>query len=168
MRVSVLLFMKRSIFLCVLLGVLLFSADYLRAPQLVIEAGEDVLYEAPVFTRKDFSIRFIHSVQKTPVRENLYAKVGNNAGLWLDSTEYESFGVGLPFLLEEGAFYQQGTHYIIDHMGRKFERLALRTGVGTKLTLYVDEKEILLYEEYPPGTLIRIEMRPRIAHYFKN
>nr|WP_255448753.1 DUF1850 domain-containing protein [Selenomonas sp. mPRGC5] len=103
----------------------------------------------------EFSIRFIHSVQKTPVEENL-AVDADGRSFVLHSTKYQSFGVGLPFLEGEGDFRQEGDYYIMDNMERHFPALTLRTGVGTKLTLYLEGREYRVYESYPPGTPVEI------------
>lgn len=106
-----------------------------------------------------FTIHFIHSVQKTPVLENLEIN-DEKDGFNLLSTKYQSFGVGLPFLAEEGDFREEGDYYIFDHMDRHFRTLSLRTGVGTKLTLTVDGREYRLYERYAPGTRIDLSIVP--------
>ena len=106
-----------------------------------------------------FSIHFIHSVQKTPVLENLEVN-DERDGFTLVSTKYKSFGVGLPFLAEEGDFREEGDYYVFDHMDRHFRTLALRTGVGTQLTLTVAGREYRLYERYAPGTRIDLSIVP--------
>lgn len=106
-----------------------------------------------------FSIHFIHSVQKTPVLENLEVNEERD-GFTLVSTKYQSFGVGLPFLAEEGDFREEGDYYVFDHMDRHFRTLALRTGVGTQLTLTVAGREYRLYERYAPGTRIDLSIVP--------
>lgn len=47
-----------------------------------------------------FSLGFTHSVMKTPVEE--FYRVDRKDGLVLEKTVYQSYGVGLPFLPEEG------------------------------------------------------------------
>ena len=106
---------------------------------------------------QQFSLRFIHSVQKTPVREDLVVEPD---GFRLLRTEYQSFGVGLPFLETEGDFRQEGNVYVMDHMDRRFPELSLRTGVGTQLTLYLNGKEYKLYAMFPPGTRIDVRVEP--------
>ena len=81
-------------------------------------------------------------------------------GFRLLRTEYQSFGVGLPFLETEGDFRQEGNVYVMDCMDRRFPELSLRTGVGTQLTLYLNGKEYKLYEMFPPGTRIDVRVEP--------
>ena len=98
-------------------------------------------------------------MQKTPVLENLEVNEAKD-GFNLLSTKYQSFGVGLPFLAEEGDFREEGDYYVFDHMDRHFKTLALRTGVGTQLTLTVAGQEYRLYERYAPGTRIDLAIVP--------
>ena len=146
------------VWLCVL-GILLGLADILRQPTLFVVAGTDRIVTASARPNTKFSIRFIHSVQKTPVLENL-AVDEDGQGFRLDSTKYQSFGVGLPFLESEGNFQKEGDYYVIDGMNRHYHDLTLRTGVGTKLTLFIGDKTYPLYETYKPGTPIHIFISP--------
>ena len=122
-------------------------------PCLCLVGEGQLIAAAPAIPGTRFAICFIHSVQKTPVRENLCLE---DNGFRLDSTEYKSFGVGLPFLESEGAFRREGEFFIMDHMDRHFEQLSLRTGVGTELRVLLNGREYHLYEMFPPGTRIDI------------
>ena len=80
------------------------------------------------------TIKFIHSVQKTPVIEELELK---NGEFVLVRTKYQSQGVGLPFDAADGTFHRDNDWFIFD-MNRKFPLLELRTGKGTQLTVILD------------------------------
>ena len=127
--------------------------DFFWQPCLFIYGGTWCIAVVPVMGELPLSIHFIHSVQKTPVVENLVVKA-DGSGFLLISTKYQSFGVGLPFLESEGVFRKEGDFYIFDHMNRQFPRLSLRMGVGTELTLCVRGREYRLYERFAPGTRI--------------
>jgi len=147
-----------------LLGIALALASILLRPCFVVLVDGDRLVTQEVQAELPFSIHFIHSVQKTPVLENL--QVERDGTITLLSTQYQSFGVGLPFLESEGDFHMEGTSYVFDHMDRHFRTLTLRTGVGTQLTLTVGERTIPLYQYYPPGTRIDLMTVPawRLVH----
>ena len=72
--------------------------------------------------------------------------------------------MGLPFLASEGEFRQEGNDFVITGMDRHYKELALRTGVGTELTVTVRrgsfEKVFELYRTYEPGTLIEAKLLP--------
>lgn len=101
-------------------------------------------------------INFIHSVQKTPVIEELKFD-GEN--FILLRTKYKSQGVGLPFMESDGKFYRDSDWFIMDDMNRRFKNLQLRTGVGTNLTVTLNGQEFKLYEKFPAGTKIIIEVK---------
>ena len=96
-------------------------------------------------------IEFVHSVQKTPVIEELIFRGGEFVLL---RTIYQSQGVGLPFDAADGKFRREGDRFIMDEMNRPFENLELRTGKGTRLKITVDGREIALYKIFPVGTKI--------------
>ncbi len=152
--------MKRKVCLS-LYVILLFLAmtSFLLEPCFFIYGGGAYVAAIPAVKDVPFSIRFIHSVQKTPVLENLMARKNGN-DIELISTKYQSFGVGLPFLEAEGDFREEGNYYVFDNMNRRFPRLSLRTGVGTELTVYAGGCEYRLYEKFPPGTRIDLFIAP--------
>lgn len=142
-----------------LLGSIFAVLSVLLTPCFVVRAAGERVAMVEARAGLPFSIHFIHSVQKTPVLENLEVNEAKD-GFTLLSTKYQSFGVGLPFLAEEGDFREEGDYYIFDHMDRHFQTLALRTGVGTQLTLMVAGREYRLYERYAPGTRIDLAIVP--------
>ena len=150
---------KRTELWCCLLGIALGISNILWQPCLFVRAQGKLVTVTVAMPGEPFSLRFIHSVQKTPVVENL-AIANDGQGVVLHSTKYQSFGVGLPFLESEGNFHEEGDFFIFDNMERYFPKLDLRTGVGTKLTLIMNGREYRLYEEYPPGTMINIYIQP--------
>ncbi len=105
-------------------------------------------------------ISFIHSVQKTKVEEYLVVD-DDLQGFTLESTHYHSFGVGLPFMESDGNFRREGDTFIMENMNRQFSELNLRTGVGTELTVTVDEHSYRLYEKFAAGEKIDIKLLPK-------
>lgn len=138
-------------------GIVLALINIFSQPTLFIRANGSIIAMGRGEIGEPISIKFIHSVQKTPVLENLAV---DKEGLILHSTVYQSFGVGLPFLASEGNFYKEGSYYVLDNMERHFKSLTLRVGVGTKLTLYLGGRSYPLYEKYPAGTPIDIYVKP--------
>ncbi len=143
---------RTGIFLAAL--VLAALADFLVRPLLVVESEQGaIIYTEEARAGMPVQIHFIHSVQKTPVEECLYVDE-DVSGFVLDSTRYQSFGVGLPFLTNEGEFHTEGEFFVLDGMKRRFSRLALRTGVDTELTLVLDGTEKRLFEILPTGSRV--------------
>lgn len=108
-------------------------------------------------------ISFVHSVQKTPVIEEL--EFDGNKFILL-RTKYKSQGVGLPFMESDGVFREEGDWFIMDDMNRPLRNLQLRTGVGTKLTVTLNGQEFKLFEKFPAGTKILIDAAPRFKIFF--
>ena len=99
------------------------------------------------------TIKFTHSVQKTPVIEELEYR---NGEFVLIRTKYKSQGVGLPFDAGDGTFYRDGEWFIFD-MNRHFKDLELRTGKGTNLTIILGSRTYELYKKLPLGTKIIVK-----------
>lgn len=97
------------------------------------------------------TIEFVHSVQKTPVIEELTFHADE---FILRRTKYKSQGVGLPFDASDGNFHREGEWFIMDDMNRPIKNLELRTGKGTRLKITLDGHEFKLYEKFPLGTKI--------------
>ena len=145
-------------------AVLLVALDILSAPALFLQAdGQKTLLARQIRDAVPFTIHFIHSVQKTPVEEFLTAHADGH--FHLAGTRYQSHGVGLPFLSEEGTFRQEGDYFVLD-MERDYKELSLRTGVGTELTITAGERTIPVYEMYPVGTRIDLVVAPLYTYFF--
>ena len=141
------------------LGVFFALWQVLTLPCLVVWAGGERLYIGEVAAGFPLSLRFIHSVQKTPVEEFLAVDDGGH-GFVLKATKHQSFGVGLPFDSTEGQFQQEGDYYWLRGQNRRFSRLDLRIGAGTKLTLNIGGRSFLIYQRYKPGTKVTVELMP--------
>ena len=129
-------------------------------PCIAVYAESGLLASCPADTVTEFSTRFIHSVQKTPVEE--FFSVNNTRdGFVLRKTRYRSFGVGLPFLGTEGTFRQEGDDFVMDDMNRPMPEIRLRPGVSTELALHLAGEAIPLCERVPLGSLVRIAIVPR-------
>ena len=144
-------------------AVLLVALDILSAPALFLQAdGKKIVLARQIRDEVPFTIHFIHSVQKTPVEEFLTAHADGH--FHLAGTRYQSHGVGLPFLPEEGSFRQEGDYFVLD-MERDYKELSLRTGVGTELTITAGERTIPVYEMYPVGTRIDLVVAPLYTYF---
>ena len=119
--------------------------------------GTEIVTAVDANKKTSLEISFIHSVQKTPVIEELEY---DGEDFILLRTRYKSQGVGLPFLESDGIFREEGGWFIMDEMNRRVKNLSLRTGVGTELTLTLNGEKFELYKKYNSGTKIVIEIAP--------
>ena len=154
----------RAYLIALCAAVVLVAFDILSAPALFLQAdGQKTILVRQIRDEVPLTIHFIHSVQKTPVEEFLTAHADGH--FHLTGTRYQSHGVGLPFLPEEGAFRQEGDYFILD-MDRDYSELSLRTGVGTELAIEAGGTRVPVYEMYPVGTRIDLVVAPLYTYLF--
>ena len=142
----------RKIFLALIASMILILATY--EPKIFIGTENQAVAVANTQENLPLTINFTHSVQKTPVIEELEYR---NGEFILLRTKYKSQGVGLPFDAGDGKFYRDGEWFIFDDMNRRFKNLELRTGKGTQLTITLNGKSYELYKKFPLGTKIIIK-----------
>lgn len=127
------------------------------------QGTERLLIESPgqgnhsVFLGKSrgFSLKYIHSVEKTPVIENFHIR--EDGKLILTSTFYRSYGVGLPSLPDEGRLtISADGWFLLENMNREFREIPVRVGPEARLVLEYEKKEYPLFAWYTPGSLVII------------
>ena len=116
-----------------------------------VEGRQKIITVVDAKKNLSLKIKFIHSVQKTPVLEELEF---DGESFILLRTIYQSHGVGLPFLESDGTFREEDGKFIFENMNRKIKNLELRTGKGTELCIELDKKVFELYKKFPAGTKI--------------
>ena len=109
---------KKLIVLILIILALYFviSCNLIKTKVLVIQdntSHENFEYYLP---NRNFSLGYFHSVLKTPVEEFFYINEHNQ--IVLEKIIYESYGVGSPFLEEEGEL-----HIINDKFALKINRI---------------------------------------------
>ncbi len=149
---------NRGIVAVVISAIVFWFVGALFQPHLYIEANHGIFQTFPVKVGEKLSISFIHSVQRTPVIENFI--IEDSYSLTLDSTEYQSLGVGLPFLAEDGIFHAEQNKFVVSGMNRPHQRLSLRTGSEAKVSLTYNSQTIPLYSIFPAGTLVTVWVAP--------
>ena len=145
----------------ILLTILYFASDDKIFVTAEVDGAEEIVTAVDAEKNLPLEISFIHSVQKTPVIEELEF---DGEKFILRRTKYKSHGVGLPFMESDGDFHELDGWFIMDNMNRPIKNLSLRTGVGTQLTIKLDGNEFKLYEKFPVGT--RIDFK--VDSIFKN
>lgn len=135
-----------------------------RQPYLFIETEQGIYQTIPVKAGATLSLSFIHSVQRTPVIENFI--IEDSFTLTLDSTEYQSLGVGLPFLAEDGKLQAENGKFVMSGMNRPHQRLSLRIWPETRLSLTYAETTIPVYSLFPAGTLVTVWVGPLYSNWF--
>ena len=133
---------------------LIFLTLTTHQPKIFLGSDSKTIFVADYQENLPVTINFMHSVQKTPVIEELELR---NGEFVLLRTKYKSFGVGLPFDASDGNFHRDGDFFIMDDMNRHFKNLELRTGKGTQLKITLNGREFELYKKFPLGTKIIVK-----------
>lgn len=150
---------KRYLFavglILVIVGILTMIRSYTVVN--IRQSGQRLVYEFQVDADRTFSIRYIHSIHRTPVTEHY--KVDENLNLVLESVMFDSYGVGIPSELEPGeTFSEQDGKFVLGNINRQLPYFDQRIGqVIANHTLLVHGTEIPLSEWSPPGTWVRFQ-----------
>lgn len=115
------------------------------------------LYQVPVREGDEFTLEFIHSVQRTPVKEVF--RIDGKGSIYLIETEYQSFGAGLPTMPDVGAEVEvEGGKIRITGMRRKIDQflVAVSPVPGHALTVGGEKVELASLAQPGTGLLIRV------------
>ncbi|MDZ7760613.1 MAG: DUF1850 domain-containing protein [Desulfovermiculus sp.] len=125
--------------------------------QLVIKHGQtgEIAWSRDISDGEEFSLRYIHSVDKLPVYEFYMNKHGQ---LVLTGIKVIDFGAGLDYT-GEGDLRMEGKWTYIENLNRKIDSLPLRVGSIADHTLIYRGKEFHLWDYFPTFTLVRMEIR---------
>ncbi|MBS3778922.1 MAG: DUF1850 domain-containing protein [Desulfovermiculus sp.] len=125
--------------------------------QLVLIHGQsgEIAWSRPIADGEEFSIRYIHSVDKLPVYEFYINRQGY---LVLTGIKVIDFGAGLDYT-GEGDLRMEGKWTYIDNLNREIDSLPLRVGSIADHTLIYRNKEFHLRDYFPAFTLVRMEIR---------
>lgn len=138
---------------------------YIRIPYLYGQTEDGFIIRHEVEAGTPVTLAYQHSVQKTMIYEYL-AVNDSEDGLVLQSTKYQSLGVGLPFSKEEGEFRREGEWFILDKINRKYPDLSIRNGVTNDERVIVGGREYVLSELMPVGKELHIYVAPLWKGYW--
>ena len=137
---------------------------------LTLRDGEDKLLAVyPLANGKTFSVRYIHSVQKTPVLEIFF--INTEGVIELRETIYEDFGAGLPFLMDgKKVFSSGGGKFRISGYAQPLRQIIFRIGRFADYHLLVRNKEIPFTRFGTPGKPLcfRGEVRSLLYSFFSH
>lgn len=146
----------------VVLGLLLLilAVSFLvRLPFLVVtDRDEQKVLCLPLYGGQGFSLYYVHSVHKTPVRENFLPGPGDQ--LLLTSVVYESLGVGLPFLPGEGKLTNHQGQFVLTGLDRLFPEVSLGVTPVARQALIYRDRRYDLNSRFAAGSVIHL----RIVH----
>lgn len=114
--------MKQLICIAIIAMVLFcIVADHVGSAKVLVVENTDAQTQKEFYLPDSaFSLGYIHSIMLTPCEE--YFRVGTNNRINLEKTIYQSYGVGLPFLPEEGELNVEDGKFILE-IDRNFEEI---------------------------------------------
>lgn len=121
---------------------------------MTIESPGQTERTVPLGQSRIFSLRYTHSVEKTPVVETF--RVLDDGRLLLISTAYKSYGVGLPSLPSEGKLTIRDGWFVLENLQREYRDIRLRVGPEAAVMLEQEQQSYPLHEWYPAGSLVII------------
>jgi len=146
--------------LCIAFGVSVAFSLLIRTPYLVLSYAETnrVLYIAPFSEGEEFSVSHIHSLNQSPVTE-IY--VLTDGQIMLTTMEFETFGAGMPAVLEPGQTLTRPETggMRIDGFERRIPDLRYLIGYAAEHTLYIADQSVPLYTLAAAGQSVQFTPR---------
>ena len=151
---------KKNLLFYSLLFVILF---YVFFPSILVLEVSPTLNKKPflvipVNEGDIFTIRFMHSVQRTPVDETF--SIGSNLEMLLEETVYSSYGAGLPSEMNDNQeFLFKNGKFIIRNFDLQFNEIPMFVGeVVANHTIIYDGKEFPLVSYNMAGKSVKIRL----------
>lgn len=148
-----------SIVSVLLLGMVFMGTQLIHLPILTVseQSGEEAVIIIPLLKGRDFDYQYIHSVQKTLVQEHFTALPDNH--LLLSSTTYQSFGVGLPFIPEEGKLQHINGKYLLSGLNRNFYKINIGFMDLARQGLSYNGRHFAFQDYFISGTKLVLEVK---------
>ncbi|HHT06855.1 MAG TPA: DUF1850 domain-containing protein [Hydrogenispora sp.] len=119
----------------------------LSVPCLILRNGDsgEVIRVFPVQEGDEFSVTFVHSVNKSPVTDVYQIR---RDGIYVVRTIYYAFGAGVQCALEEGQNLEYGEDgaMIVSGFNRRLDPLSYIVGTVSDHTLQIGGEEMSLRE----------------------
>lgn len=108
---------------------------------------------------KEFSIEFIHSVNKSPVID--YYTIDDNNNIIITKTTYFGFGAGVQTELNDNEQIEYGKNgeMTVTNINKVISPLIYIVGTVSHHTININNKNIILDEKYGKNTHIRFEVK---------
>lgn len=140
-----------------------FIYEVLASPYLILRNGDTgKMYAAyPVNEGDEFSVTFVHSVNRSPVTDVYQIRGG---AIYVTRTIYYSFGAGVPSQLEPGQTLQYGADgsLIVSGFERWLDNLSYIVGTVSDHTLSIGQKSVSLRELCGRNATVRFYCRSRL------
>ena len=146
----------------VIIATSVFIYNSLLTPCLVLRDGEtgETLMAYPVSEGDEFSVTFVHSVNKTPVTDGYQVRDG---AIYVVRTVYYSFGAGVQTQIEAGQTLEYGADgsMIVCGFEQRMDSLSYIVGTVSDHILKVGGESISLRERCGRNAHVRFSCEPR-------
>lgn len=125
-------------------AVLLFGCSERESCLVLSDADDGHVYASyPMGEGDSFAVEFVHSVNKSPVRDIYTLRDG---AIWNEECVYYSFGAGVEEELGEGETLSYGSdgEMIVSGINKRMDNMVLVVGTISDHTLYLGEETISL------------------------
>jgi hypothetical protein len=150
----------------VAISVSVFLFLYLSSPYLLLKNGDTgkVIAFFPIKDGEEFSVTFVHSVNKSPVTDVYEIRDSN---IYVVRTIYYAFGAGTQTEIEEGQSLEYGEDgsMIVSGFDRRIDSLSYIVGTVSDHTLQIDGKVLSLRELCGRNTAVRFAVGRRLFHF---
>ena len=136
---------------------ILILLSLINIPTIVLsEQNGDSKLMIPLWKSSEFTVEYLHSVNKTPVQEHFVSAPENK--ILLIGTEFRSLGVGTPFLSEEGQLVNDQGVYNLTGMNRSFDILHFVFLSLTEHTLLSQGKNFAFVDYFASGQIVELKI----------
>lgn len=116
-----------------------------------------VVHAACVAVDSHFTLRYIHSVEKTPVFETY--RINGDGEIYLEETVVKSSGYGLPEAAATGHYRFENGWLRITGFNKKINPLVFRVSYLNDMLLIFEDHRVNLPEIATPGHRIEVRIR---------
>ena len=152
--------------MAVIIAVLIMLYFEFTPAYLVLTNGDtgELLAEFPVRSGDNFSISFVHSVNKSSVTD-VYEVRGN--AIFVVSTIYYSFGAGVQTEIQEGQTLEYGEDgsMIVSGFNKRMDNLSYIVGTVSDHILEINGRSVGLRELCGKNTCVRFSIRRKFLIY---
>ncbi|KXS45617.1 MULTISPECIES: DUF1850 domain-containing protein [unclassified Candidatus Frackibacter] len=151
---------NNNLFMIILIIVLVISSLLIvNSKWLVIKESESgkVIWQQPGQGTVKFAIKYLHSVERTPVWEYFAVK---DDKLYLTGTKYESYGAGLPFL-KQHTYVIEDDKFEIKNIDKELNLIPLRVSDYALHRFIINKQEYKLYQMTEPQNLVIIKVKEK-------
>lgn len=129
--------------------------------QIIVEDAKtgEIYLSCPLRMGGEFSVEFIHSVNKSPVEDFYQVR---KDGIYVVRTKYYGFGAGVQTELEDGqilTYEDNGSSMVISGIDRRMDDLQYIVGTVSDHVLRIGGKEISLRDTCGRNTRVRIHKK---------